>query len=202
VLTEAEYETAYPFLLQHAGRCPLADETSNVVLVDQNIYGYDHDAEVVPVIRPDLLFRAGDRLVIREFKTAERPYESGRDEAYDRHLQVAFAIAMLNSGLLAHYGAGSGMVELELLTSSDRFVWTWDADDPAVARVAAGTVRRAVADWHEDKTWTTQPGPYCAWCPVRRWCPDNEVWQNGLAKPGQDAAVAPGADPVLHEPPF
>jgi PD-(D/E)XK nuclease superfamily len=202
VLTEAEYETAYPFLLQHAGRCPLADETSSVVLVDQNIYGYDHDAEVVPVIRPDLLFRAGDRLVIREFKTAERPYESGRDEAYDRHLQVAFAIAMLNSGLLARYGAGSGMVELELLTSSDRFVWTWDADDPAVALVAAGTVRRAVADWHEDKTWNTQPGPYCAWCPVRRWCPDNEVWQNVLAKPGQDAAVSPGAVPVLDEPPF
>ena len=202
VLTEAEYETAYPFLLQHAGRCPLADESSGVVLVDQNIYGYDHDAEVVPVIRPDLLFRAGDRLVIREFKTAERLYESGRDEAYDRHLQVAFAIAMLKSGLLARYGANSGMVELELLTSSDRFVWAWDADDPAVARVAEGTVRRAVADWHLDKTWTPQPGPYCAWCPVRRWCPDSEVWQNGPARPGQDAAVSPAAVPVPDEPPF
>ena len=202
VLTEAEYETAYPFLLQHAGRCPLADETSSVVLVDENIYGYDHDAEVVPVIRPDLLYRAGDRLVIREFKTAERPYESGRDEAYDRHLQVPFAIAMLNSGLLARYGASSGMVELELLTGSDRFVWTWDADDPAVARVAAGTVRRAVADWHEDKIWETQPGPHCAWCPVRRWCPDNEVWQNGPAKPSQDAAVSPVPVPAADEPPF
>ena len=52
---------------------------------------------------------------------------------------------MLNAGLLARYGASSGMAELELLTSSDRFVWTWDADDPAVAGVAAGTVRRAVS---------------------------------------------------------
>ena len=49
-----------------------------MVLADENLYCYDHDAEVVPVIRPDLLYRAGDRLVIREFKTAERPYESGR----------------------------------------------------------------------------------------------------------------------------
>ena len=115
VLTEAEYETAYPFLLQHAGCCPLADETSSVVLVDENIYGYDHDAEVVPVIRPDLLYRAGDRLVIREFKTAERPYESGRNEAYDRHLQVPFAIAMLNSGLLARYGASNGRLSWNYL---------------------------------------------------------------------------------------
>ena len=83
--------------------------------------------------------------MIREFKTAARPYESGRDEAYDKHLQIAFAIAMLNSGLLARYGANTGMVELELLTNSERFVWTWDADDPAVAQVAAGTVRRAVS---------------------------------------------------------
>ena len=138
MLTEEEYEAAYPFLLQHAGRCPLADGTSQVVLVDENLYCYDHDAEVVPVIRPDLLYRAGDRLVIREFKTAERPYESGRNEAYDRHLQVPFAIALLNSGLLARYGASTGLSELELLTSSDRFVWTWDADDPAVARRSCG----------------------------------------------------------------
>lgn len=202
MLTEEEYEAAYPFLLQHAGRCPLADGTSQVVLVDENLYCYDHDAEVVPVIRPDLLYRAGDRLVIREFKTAKRPYESGRNEAYDRHLQVPFAIALLNSGLLARYGASGGMTELELLTSSDRFVWTWDADDLAVAGVAAGTVRRAVADWHEDNVWKTQPGPHCAWCPVRRWCPDNEVWQNGPAKPSQDAAVSPMAVPAADEPPF
>ena len=59
VLTETEYEIAYPFLMQHAGLCPLAAEMSSPVLADENIYGYDHDAEVVPVIRPDLLYRAG-----------------------------------------------------------------------------------------------------------------------------------------------
>lgn len=202
VLTEAEYEIAYPFLMQHAGQCPLAAEMSSPVLADENIYGYDHDAEVVSVIRPDLLYHTGNCLVIREFKTAAQPYESGRDEAYDKHLQIAFDIAMLNSGLLARYGANTGRVELELLINSSSFVWIWDASDPAVAQVAAGTVRRAAADWHEDKTWKTRPGPYCAWCPVRRWCPDNEVWQNGPAQPGQDVVMSPPPVPAPDEAPF
>lgn len=200
VLTEAEYEIAYPFLLRHAGQCPLGGDTA-VVLVDENIYGYDHEAEVVPVIRPDLMYRVGDRLVIREFKTAEVPYESGKAEAYGRHLQLAFDITMLNKGLLGHYGAASGAVELELITGSDRFVWSWEAGDPAVAGVAAGTVNRATADWHEDSTWITEPGPHCAWCPVRRWCPDSEIWQASAAGP---AVLAP-APPVIQdddEPPF
>ena len=93
-------------------------------------------------------------------------------------------------------------VELELLINSSSFVWTWDASDPAVARVAAGTVRRAAADWHEDKTWETRPGPYCAWCPVRRWCPDSEVWQNGPAQPGQNVVMSSPPVPAPDEAPF
>jgi hypothetical protein len=192
VLTEAEYEIAYPFLVQHAGQCPLRGDAA-LVLADENVYGYDHDAEVVPAIRPDLIYRAGDRLVIREFKTADRPYESGTAEAYDRHLQVPFSIAMLNAGLIRHYGATSGAVELELMTSSGLFVWTWEAADPAVASVAADRVARAAADWHEDGTWATQPGPHCAWCPVRRWCPDSDTRQAGARA---RAVLAPAMPPV------
>jgi len=201
VLTEEEYEVAYPFLAQHAGRCPLPADAGRPALVEENIYGYDHDAEVVPVIRPDLVYRAGDRLVIREFKTAEKPYESGRDEAYDKHLQIAFEITMLNSGLLAHFGASSGIVELELLTDSDQHVWTWDVSDPVAAGLAAGTVRRAATGWHDDKSWKTEPGPYCVWCPVRRWCPDREVWQAGPAITGLGTSAASPAASGGDEPP-
>jgi hypothetical protein len=196
ILTEAEYEAAYPFLVQHAGQCPLGGDVT-LVLADDNVYGYDHDAEVVPVIRPDLMYLSGNRLVIREFKTAERPYESGRAEAYEKYPQVPFAIAMLNAGLARHHGASSASVELELLTPDGRFVWTWDVGDPAVASVAAGTVRRAVADWHEDSTWATRPGPHCAWCPVRRWCPDAEAWQQ--AGTGAPAVLAPAPPPAGHQ---
>jgi hypothetical protein len=175
-LTETEYEVAYPFLRQHAGRCPLTGDAA-LIVADDNVYGYDHDAEVVPVIRPDLMYRAGDRLVIREFKTAEQPYEVGRAEAYEKHLQVPFSIAMLDAGLARRYGAASGTVEVELLTAAGQSIWTWDAADPAVTAAAAETVDRATADWHQDGTWSTAPGPHCAWCPVRRWCPDSDVWQ-------------------------
>ena len=202
VLSEDEYEVAYPFLAQHAGRCPLRADAGSPALVEENIYGYDHDAEVVPVIRPDLVYRDGDRLIIREFKTAEKPYESGRDEAYDKHLQIAFEITMLNSGLLTHLGASSGVVQLELLTDSDQFVWIWDASDPVVAGVAAGTVRRAAEGWHDDRSWKTEPGPYCVWCPVRRWCPDREVWQVGPVTPGVGTSAVPPTASADDEPPF
>ena len=56
---------------------------------------------------------------------------------------------MLNSGLMDHFGASSCVMELELLTDSGQFVWVWDASDPVVARVAAGTVRRAAEGWHD-----------------------------------------------------
>jgi hypothetical protein len=190
VLMEADYKIAYPFLLQHIEHCPLHEGIP--VLVEQDVYGYDHPAEVVAVTRPDLVYQVGDKLVIREFKTAEQPYESGRDEAYDRHLQIAFQITLLNSGLLARYGATSGMVELELMTGSGRFLWTWNASDAAVARAAAGDVRRAVQDWHRDSTWKTQIGPHCAWCPVRRWCPDSDKWET--AAPGSVANSASQAE--------
>lgn len=201
VLAQPEYEAAYPFLLQHAGRCPLG-EGAALVLADDNVYGYDHDAQVVPVFRPDLMYRLGGRLVIREFKTAERPYESGRAEAYEKHQQIAFGLAMLNAGLARHHGASSAAVELELLTADGRFVWTWEADDPAVASVAAGTIGRAAADWHEDSTWATRPGPHCDWCPVRRWCPDSDAWQRDRAAAPATLAPAPPAVGNDGSPPF
>ena len=199
VLTETEYEIAYPFLLQHAGHCPL--DWGELVLAEQDLYGYDHDAEVITATRPDLVYRDGDVLAIREFKTAEQPYGSGQDEAYDRHLQIAFQICMLNSGLAGRHGATPGVVEMELLTGSERFLWTWDASDPAVARVAAGEVRRAVQGWHNDIHWKTHIGPHCAWCPVRRWCPDSDKWEMGTAM-GAKGIASLSEEPASDQPPF
>jgi hypothetical protein len=201
VLTEEEYETAYPFLVQHAGQCPLGDDAVPVV-ADENVYGYDHQAEVVPALRPDLMYRTGSRLAIREIKTSEKPYTGGRAEAYDRFLQIPFSIAMLNAGLLRHYGAATGVVELELITKSESLVWRWDASSPVIARVAAGDVARAAADWHQDHTWQTQPGPYCDWCPVHRWCPDSEAWRSLTPARAILATAVPHTDADGDEAPF
>jgi hypothetical protein len=199
-LTETDYQVAYPYLSQHIRQCPLNDPDVQVEVIEQDIYGYDHLAEVVPVTRPDLMYRAGNRLVIREVKTAAAAYESGRAEAYDKHMQIPFLLTMLNSGLLEAYGAAAGTVELELLTSTEGFVWSWDATDPAVAGVAAGLVSRSVEAWHTDATWDTRPSPLCAWCPVRRWCPDRDAWQE-QATAGESTPSA-AASPSEEEPPF
>jgi hypothetical protein len=200
ILTETDYQVAYPFLSQHIAQCPLSDPDVQVEAVEEDIYGYDHLAEVVPVTRPDLMYRVGNRLVIREVKTASAAYESGRAEAYDKHLQIPFLLTMLNSGLLGAYGATAGTVELELLTSTEGFLWSWDAADPAVAGVAAGSVRRSVEAWHTDATWDTRPSPLCAWCPVRRWCPDRDVWQE--RETASESAPSAAASPSEEEPPF
>lgn len=203
ILTESDYAAAYPFLAQHVGRCPLADEGARLTAVESDIYAYDHVADVVPVTRPDLLYRTGDELLIREFKTGVAPYAAGRDEAYDRHLQIPFLVVMLNSGLLAHHGARKGTVELELLTETEQFVWSWDVSDPVVARIATGVVGRAVDDWHTDSSWVTRPGPHCAWCPVSRWCPDRDLWQN--VRPAADGPAKTEASPTSaadEAPPF
>ena len=201
ILTEEEYETAYPFLVQHSRQCPLGGDAV-LVLADENVYGYDHHAEVVPAIRPDLMYRVGDRLVIREFKTAEQPYEAGRDEAYNGFLQVPFSIGMLKEGLIQHYGATSGTVEFELITRSQAFVWTWEVDSPAITNVAAGDVARAVTNWHADHTWATKPGPHCAWCPVRRWCLDSDAWQSQTPAGATLAIVGTYTGPDNSEAPF
>jgi hypothetical protein len=201
ILTEGEYEAAYPFLGHHLRQCPLGSD-GVLVLADENVYGYDHHAEVVPVIRPDLMYKVGNRLVIREIKTAEQSYEEGRDDAYDRFLQVPFGIMMLKAGLMRLHGATSATMEIELLTRAQPFVWAWEVDNPAVANVAAGDVGRAVNDWHVDHTWATRPGPHCAWCPVRRWCPDSDAWDYQTPARADLAIVGTISDQNSGEAPF
>jgi hypothetical protein len=156
-------------------------------------------AEVVPVTRPDLVYIRNGSLVIREVKTARAPYGGGRDEAYDKHLQIPFMISLLDAGFSAHYGQIHGAVELELLTPDDASVWTWSTEDPAVVGVARGDVRRAADDWHDDDEWLTQPGPHCGWCPVSRWCPDQDAWELSARQVNEPGAPLVGAD---EPPPF
>jgi PD-(D/E)XK nuclease superfamily len=178
LLDDEEYATARPFLLAHLDVCPLRPSDVDDVEVEVNLYSYDHLAEVVVVSRPDIVYRIGHRLVVREVKTAATSYPGGRDDAYDKHLQIPFLLAMLASGLANDRGCTSSSVELELLTPDGSQIWSWDTADAAVLAVARGDVRRAVEDWHTDATWDPKPGPHCAWCPVSRWCPERDTWQN------------------------
>lgn len=198
VLTAAQYALAYPYLVHHVGSCPLADPATVLVAVEDTVHGYDHDAEVVAVTRPDLVYRRDDELVVREFKTAAAAYPDGRDNAFDRHLQVPFTLRMLESGLLAHHGAATGTVEVELLTPEGQQVWQWSTESAATMAIAAGEIERITDGWHDDSTWATTPGPHCTWCPVREWCPDRDVWETTRPRGGEDTGASP---PRIDEPP-
>lgn len=201
VLDAAQYSLAYPYLVHHVGSCPLADPAVVLVAVEDTVHGYDHEAEVVAVTRPDLLYRRDDGLVVREFKTSAVPYANGRDTAFDRHLQVPFALRVLQAGLLAQHGATTGTVEVELLTPDGQHVWDWRTDSAATMAVAAGEIERITDEWHDDSTWDTTPGPQCGWCPVRDWCPDRDVWE--MSAPRSLAGADPGTPAVFGDvPPF
>lgn len=203
VVSVEEYTRAHPFLVQHLANCPL-HAGGSLVAVEEDLHGFDHDAQVVAVARPDLVYRNGDRLVAREVKTSgalpeDTDGDGGRAERYRRHLQIPFTLALLAGGVAERYGAAAATVELELLTPHGSRVWAWHSDEPATARAAADDVRQAVADWHDDATWPTRPGPQCAWCPVRRWCPDNDRYTADVGTTGA-ARVVRVTDPSEEAP--
>ncbi|UZJ26904.1 PD-(D/E)XK nuclease family protein (plasmid) [Rhodococcus antarcticus] len=177
VLTPDDYAAAYPYLRGHIAVCPLQTRGAAVVAVEETIYGWDASAQVVPATKPDLLYRLGDRLVIRETKSMQSP-PGDKDDAYSRYLQVPFMLALLDAGLAALHAAVAGVVELEILGPDGPEVWAWATDDPVEVAVARADVRRAVDDWHVDTTFEAAPGPHCVWCPVRKWCPDRDAHQN------------------------
>lgn len=193
VIDDDAYRLARPYLLAHLPLCPLATPGATGVRSEDLVVGYDATADVMVTTKPDLLYRLADRLVVREIKTTDQAMPADREEAYDRWPQVAWSLGLLRSGLAARDGATAGLVELEVLTANGGQLFAWATDEPGVPLMAAGDVRRAVAGWHTDTTWATNPAPHCAFCPVRRWCPDRDTYPLGPAPaPGtpQAAAVA------------
>ncbi|MDM8085132.1 PD-(D/E)XK nuclease family protein [Cellulomonas cellasea] len=190
-LNREDYAVARPFLMRHVGCCPLAAVPSpRVLAIEESLRGYDHDAEVVVALAPDLVYSDGSSLILREVKTTEMPPGSA-NEAFDAHLQVPFALRALASGLAEHHGFDRGVVELEVLTVDDARVWSWSTDDDETMMLAESQLETVAEPWHNDTDWLTTPSPACTWCPVRRWCLDRDVWANGLGTlPGSGAASA------------
>ena len=203
LMTEGEYSVAYPFLRHHVATCPLSADGVEWLGAEESIRGYDESADVIAVTKPDLVFRIGERIVVREFKTATAIPAQGADDMYRRHLQIPFLLSMLDSGVTQSLGANESTVEVEVLTPDGSVVYAWDAESPGLIDAARVDVKSAVDRWHLDATWETTPGHHCDWCPVRRWCPDRDA---GLATSGGSSA-APGSlgvDPTPDDdpPPF
>jgi hypothetical protein len=201
IMTVDEYQVVHPYLFQHLTSCPLVDSGIDMVSVEQTVYAYDSVGEVVLATKPDLMYRQGSELVIRETKSSAVANVSTRDEAYDQYSQVPFFIQMLSAGLLARHGADRGRVDVEVLTPDEQLVWSWSTDDTVTRRVAAGDVRRSAEAWHLDRTWQATPGRHCTWCPVSRWCPDR--LQDGVDSMGSSAGASSKTDiDTAGTPPF
>ncbi|MFF2058968.1 PD-(D/E)XK nuclease family protein [Rhodococcus qingshengii] len=194
VLSGEQFAIAEPFLVRHLEVCPFSQPECSLVAVEKTVYGFDSDADVIAVLKPDLVYRQRDQLIVRETKTSLDIKVQTRDEAYDKYLQVPFSLQAMRSGLLERYGAQVGVVELEILSPSSQRVWRWETTHSILAAVAAGDIRRAAEEWHDDLTWETKPGPQCGWCPVRGWCPDGDVHSLGLPTTGTGSVVPPDDD--------
>jgi hypothetical protein len=189
LMDASEYAIAHPFLRQHVDACPLGADGITYVASETAIHGFDPDAEVVVVTKPDLVFRVGDRLVVREFKTTRTLPANGADDVYADNLQVAFLLSMLSAGVAEAHGCATATVEVEVLTPDGSEVYAWDLDAPGLVAAIKDDVRAATSDWHVDSQWHTRPGAHCTWCPVRRWCPDRQVHENQELASAQNAPV-------------
>ena len=86
--------------------------------------------------KPDLVYRIGDRLIIREFKTSSSLPKGGAEQVYGQTTQVAFLLSMLSSGLKDAYGAKDATVEVEVLTPDGSELYAWDLEDDDVLAAA------------------------------------------------------------------
>ncbi|WP_189787728.1 PD-(D/E)XK nuclease family protein [Streptomyces capitiformicae] len=171
-LDESDYLDSRDYVTQHAAICPIG-EGVRVIGSEVSVYGYDAQADVVVVSKPDLLYvDSDDTFVIRETKTTTLSIPGDEQEAFDRFFAVPWLLNLIGSGYRGPYKSDKARLELEVLASEDSRVFSWDLGDTRLLRMAKAEVRLRAKKWHRDTTWNSAPGEHCRWCPVRSWCSD------------------------------
>lgn len=183
--SEDEYRAWAPYLVQHLAVCPLTRYDPQAATPEAALTAWDTDADIVVSTRADLVIDEGDRVIVRETKTV-----ASIDADADwlaRYPQLPITLLLLDGR--------SGSVDLELLTPQAHEVVSFDpADSETVLRA-----RMLVADATDRYLYepvAANPGPWCGWCPVARWCDardeSREPDEPSLVLLAQD--VAPDAD--------
>jgi hypothetical protein len=191
LMTRDEYETAFPVLLSHVDVCVLAEPSSELVASERVFHIFDTAADVVVACKPDLATSRGDTLVFTETKTSMHAGPDSPDDAFARTLQVPVMLSMLAKGLAEAEGFARGEVRLEYLSPADAKVWTWSTTNDDEVHAAESRMRNAAASWHFDHEWPTRPAAHCAWCPVREWCPDRDVYLQPITAGSGSGSAAP-----------
>jgi hypothetical protein len=200
LMTRDEYELAFPMLLAHVDVCALSEPDAALVGSEHLFLAYDEVADVVVACQPDLVTERHGTLVLTEVKTSMHAGPESLDDAFGQTLQVPLMLNLLAKVWAPSQGYRRGEVRLEYLTPSGARLWTWCTDDAADVARAESAMRTASEGWHVDHDWTPRPGAHCAWCPVREWCPDRDVYLHPLGAAGAQSRPAVAADEDL--PPF
>jgi hypothetical protein len=180
VLEPSDYQLADSYLRAHVTCCPLRDGPLRSLRAERTLYAYDSVADAVIATKADALWLQGNTLVLREIKTTQELPELTADEILTRFLAVSWGLVAMESGLINHFGASRGEVQLEVLTPTGARIFTYSTDDKVLMRMARGRVRRLATKWLTDETWIASPNIGCGSCAVRRWCSSRDEWNNRL----------------------
>lgn len=161
-------------LASHADLCAFhhAGQITEVRL-EPTLAFHDTSANVIAIAKPDLLYLDDGAWVWRETKTRQQLPRPGPD-LVRKFPQLALAAVLMAENALG--GKPSGQrIELELLAPEGGDVLLVDPSDSAEISKARAVLHDLAAPWHADETAAAHPGPHCADCPVRRWCPDADT---------------------------
>ncbi len=158
-------------LAHHLDVCPFdGDNVARDPRSEQNLAFYDPDANVVIMVKPDLLYLDDGRFVWRETKTTGRlPYVVGTD-LIRSYPQLALAIMLLHHRAFGPMPGGS-RVELELLSADDSDVPYFDPDSPDDVAAASERLQSMARAWRLDTSARFVVGDHCDHCMVNQWCP-------------------------------
>ncbi|GII91523.1 PD-(D/E)XK nuclease family protein [Sinosporangium siamense] len=200
ILSREDYREARPYLLRHLDVCPLrGPDLVTDVRPEPKVAVYDPSSDVVVVSYPDLLRRVNGRLVYREQKSAATFRGITEDNALELVPQLALAVCLVADGA---FGPGGGLVELEQLTPAGADLLTFDTAAPDVVTRARAALTQVTTAWHRDTTFAPNPGAWCRFCPVSRWCESAATADGDPSRLVVDGLVIdPSSGEVLEESP-
>lgn len=176
-IEQQDYSEAFPYLFTHVDTCPLLGRSLEPVASEETLFVYDPQADVVPVVKPDALWRVGTTLIAREYKSTDEPLPQDSDVARDRFGNlVPWLLVLLQGGLAERFACDDAVVELEVLTREGSAVYSFRTDDAVLMTLARRRVKSLTEAWHSDTTFATRIGPHCERCPVRAWCPERDSY--------------------------
>ncbi len=165
-----------PYLDAHAANCARSD--LEVLSAEETLVGWDSAIGDVVYMKPDEVLRRDGAVILREIKTTSNSAALDPAVAWDQYAQVLLWWASaLRGGLLAHFGASRGTVELEVLTPDGGAVHSWEMADPEVGFQIDGWRLDSPALWLADRTFPANPGAQCAECDVLRWCREGQDFE-------------------------